>query len=90
MVLGTTTGTTDNWVSEELCMAATTKLGNEYKGSLMEQMQSEYVSAYVRNGLQDSKPPANVEPRPVPSSTTAEVAAGVVSASDAALASSQA
>jgi len=54
MVLGTTTGKTDNWVSEELCMAATTKLGNEYKGSLMEQMQSEYVSAYVRKGLEDT------------------------------------
>ena len=54
MVLGTTAGKTDNWVSEELCMAATTKLGNEYKGSLMEQMQSEYVSAYVRKGLADT------------------------------------
>ena len=57
MVIGSVSGAeTDSWVSEDLCMAATKKLGNEYRGSLMEQMQSEYVSAYVKKGLADAEP----------------------------------
>ena len=46
-------GNTEQWVSEDLCLLASEKMGNDFRGSLMQQLQSEYLSAYVRNGMKE-------------------------------------